>query len=81
MSLVRHKLLEEHIAGSWSRLVYDVYCMNPLAGIVDGFQRTVLFDRAPDWSVIWPGLVVVMVLLPLSFAVFKKAERYFADMV
>lgn len=81
MSLVRHKLLEEQVAGAWSSLIYDLYRMNPLAGIIDGFQRTVLFDQAPDFDVIWPGLIVVMVLLPLSFAVFKRAEQYFADVV
>lgn len=81
MSLVKQKLLEQHAAGSWSQLVYDVYRMNPLAGIVDGFQRTVLFDQAPDFDVIWPGLIVVLILLPISFAIFKRAEQYFADVV
>ena len=81
MSLVRHKLLEQHVAGSWSSLIYDLYCLNPLAGIVDGFQRTILFNQAPDLSVIAPGLIFVIVLLPISFAVFKRAEQYFADVV
>ena len=81
MSLVREKLIDQHVAGSWSPLVYDLYRMNPLAGIIDGFQRTVLFDQAPDFGIIWPGLVVVVVLLPVSFSVFKRAEQYFADVV
>lgn len=81
MSLVRQKLLDQQVAGSWSSLVYDLYRMNPLAGIIDGFQRTILFDQAPDFGVIWPGLLVVAVLLPLSFGVFKRAEQYFADVV
>jgi lipopolysaccharide transport system permease protein len=81
MSLVRHKLLDQHVAGVWSSLLYDLYCLNPLAGIIDGFQRTVLFDQAPDMTVIWPGLIVVLVLLPFSFAFFKRAEQYFADVV
>lgn len=81
MSLVRHKLLEEQVAGSWSSLLYDLYRLNPLAGIIDGFQRTILFDQAPDFQVIWPGLMLVLVLLPFSFAIFKRAEQYFADVV
>jgi lipopolysaccharide transport system permease protein len=81
MSLVKHKLLDQQAAGAWSSLIYDLYRMNPLAGIIDGFQRTILLDQAPDFSVIWPGLVVVMFLLPLGFAIFKRAEQYFADVV
>jgi lipopolysaccharide transport system permease protein len=81
MALVKHKLLDQQAAGSWSPLIYDLYRMNPLAGIIDGFQRTILFDQAPDFAVIWPGLIVVMCLLPLGFAIFKRAEQYFADVV
>ena len=81
MSLVKAKLVEQQVAGAWSPVLYDLYRMNPLAGIIDGFQRAILFDQAPDFAVIWPGLVVVLVLLPLSFTVFKRAEQYFADVV
>jgi lipopolysaccharide transport system permease protein len=81
MSLVKEKLLDQHVAGAWSPLLYDLYRMNPLAGIINGFQRTILFNESPDFAVIWPGLLVVLVLLPLSFAFFKRAEQYFADVV
>ncbi len=81
MSLVREKLVEQQVAGSWSGLIWDLYRMNPLAGIVDGFQRAILFGQAPSFEVIWPGLVVVLLLLPVSFAVFKRAEEFFADII
>jgi lipopolysaccharide transport system permease protein len=81
MSLVKQKLLDDQVAGAWSPLIYDLYRMNPLAGIIDGFQRTILFGQAPDMGVIWPGLVVVLFLLPMGFAIFKRAEQYFADVV
>jgi len=81
MSLVKQKLLEQQVAGAWSPLLYDIYRLNPMAGIIDAFQRTVLFNQHPDFDVIFPGLIVVLVLLPISFAVFKRAEKYFADIV
>ena len=81
MSLVKQKLLVQQVAGSWSSLLYDLYRLNPMAGIIDAFQRTVLFNQHPDFEVIFPGLIVVLVLLPISFAVFKRAERHFADIV
>jgi lipopolysaccharide transport system permease protein len=81
MSMVREKLLEQHVAGAWSGVLYDLYRINPLAGIIDGFQRTILFGQAPDILVIWPGLLAVLLLLPISFSIFKRAEQYFADVV
>jgi lipopolysaccharide transport system permease protein len=81
MALVKQKLVDDQVAGAWSPLIYDLYRMNPLAGIIDGFQRTILFDQAPDFGVIWPGLIVVLLLLPMGFAIFKRAEQYFADVV
>lgn len=81
MALVKAKLLEQNVAGTWSSLLYDLYRLNPMAGIIDAFQRTVLFDQAPDFGVMWPGILMTAILLPISFAIFKSAERYFADVV
>jgi len=81
MTLVRQKLLVDHVAGEWSNTVYHLYTLNPLAGIIDSFQRAILYGLAPDPAVVLPGLVVTLILLPLSYAAFKRAERYFADIV
>lgn len=81
MSLVKQKLLVDQAAGSWSEFLYRLYTCNPLAGIIDAFQRVVLYDKAPDWDVMWPGMLVVATILPLSYASFKRAERHFADIV
>ena len=81
LDLVKRKLLDEKIAGDWSEVFYTVYTINPLAGIIDAFQRVVLRGVAPDFSVLLPGLVVTFVALPLSYMLFKRAEAYFADVV
>jgi lipopolysaccharide transport system permease protein len=81
MSLVKQKLLVAQVAGDWSNFFYRLYTFNPMAGIIDAFQRAVLYGQAPDFDVMWPGMLLVAVLLPLSYASFKRAERYFADMV
>jgi len=81
MSLVRQKLLVDHTAGSWSEFLYRVYTLNPMAGIIDAFQRAVLYGEPPDLSVMWPGMLLVAVMLPVSYSAFKRAERYFADIV
>jgi lipopolysaccharide transport system permease protein len=81
MSLVKNKLLVEHAAGEWSELLYRIYTLNPMAGIIDAFQRVVLYGQRPDIDVMWPGMLLVAVMLPLSYTTFKRAERYFADIV
>jgi len=81
LSLVRGKLLEEHIAGEWSNVLYTLYTANPLAGIIDSFQRVVLRGLPPDWPSLVPGVIVTAILLPISYVVFKNAEAHFADII
>ena len=42
LRLVKDKLLTHHAAGEWSDALYTLYTLNPLAGIIDAFQRVVL---------------------------------------
>lgn len=81
LSLVERRLLVEHAAGGWSEWLYRLYTANPLAGIIDAFQRVLLHDTPPDLGAMAPGLVVVAVVLPLSYLFFKRAERHFADVI
>ncbi len=81
MAVVKQKLLVAHAAGDWSEVLYRIYTLNPMAGIIDAFQRAVLFGQRPDLDVMWPGLLLIAVLLPLSYATLKRAEQYFADIV
>jgi len=81
LQLVRDKLLTQQAAGSMSDALYFVYTLNPLAGIIDAFQRTVLHAQAPDPQTMLPALVLVLAVLPFSYAYFKRAEAYFADVV
>ena len=81
LHLVQEKLLTHQAAGEWSNALYTLYLVNPLAGIIDNFQRVVLKGLPPDFSTLWPGLVVLLVALPLSYRFFKRAESYFADVI
>lgn len=81
LDLVQKKLLIEQAAGSWSDTLYLVFTLNPLAGIIDSFQNVLLRGEPPDASAVLPGALMVMILLPLSFLYFKRAEAYFADVI
>jgi lipopolysaccharide transport system permease protein len=81
LALVKEKLLVNQAAGEWSNTLYTLYTLNPLAGIIDAFQQTILRGAAPDINTLLPGMILVGVLLPISYLIFKRAEAYFADVV
>lgn len=81
LQLVQQRLLIHHAAGRWSEALYTLYTANPLAGIIDAFQRVMLKGTPPDLTAMMPGLVVVAVFLPVSYLVFKRAESHFADVI
>lgn len=81
LQLVKDKLLVHQAAGEWSHALYTLYTLNPLAGIIDAFQSVVLRNEAPDVAAMIPGMILIAILLPLSYAFFKRAESYFADVI
>lgn len=81
LQLVKDKLLLQQAAGEWSNLLYTLYTLNPLAGIIDAFQNVVLRGTPPDMNAMIPGAIMIAILLPLSYLYFKRAESYFADVI
>lgn len=60
----------------------DIYALNPLVGIIDGFRWCVLGGSIPiRWSgfLVSLGMMVLVLLSGLSF--FRRTERSFADMI
>jgi len=81
LALVKDKLLVQQAAGEWSDLLYTLFTLNPLAGLIDAFQNVTLRGLPPDAGAMLPGLVLTLVLLPFSYLYFKRAESYFADVI
>jgi lipopolysaccharide transport system permease protein len=81
LDLVKSKLLIQQAAGEWSNVLYILYTLNPLAGIIDSFQNVVLRGLPPNFSALLPGAIVVAIGLPLSYLFFKRAESHFADVI
>jgi lipopolysaccharide transport system permease protein len=81
LSLVEKKLLVEQAAGDWSNFLYTLYTLNPLAGIIDAFQASVLQNTSPDFDTLLPGIIFTLILLPLSYVFFRRAEGRFADVI
>ena len=81
LELVKNKLLVQHAGGEWSNVLYTLYTLNPLAGIIDSFQNVVLRGAPPDFVAILPGAILVAIALPISYRIFKRAESHFADVI
>ena len=81
LTVVQEKLLVRHAAGVWSEALYVLYTLNPIAGIIDAFQRVLLKGLPPDPLSMWPGIVFTAIALPVSHRLFKRAEVHFADVI
>jgi ABC-2 type transport system permease protein/lipopolysaccharide transport system permease protein len=59
------------------RTVYSF--LNPLAPVIDGYRRTILFGSPPDWSLVAAGALGAFALLIGGYQLFKRLEVGFAD--
>jgi lipopolysaccharide transport system permease protein len=81
LSLVHQKLVVEQSAGEYSNILYNLYLLNPLAGLIDSFQNIMLRGLPPNFENLLPGLLITLIALPFSYLYFKHAESHFADVI
>jgi lipopolysaccharide transport system permease protein len=53
--------------------------INPLAGVIDGLRRCMLYGHAPDFTLTLIAAVVSSVELCIAYLIFKQMEAGFAD--
>lgn len=53
--------------------------LNPLAPVIDGYRRTVLYGQQPDWELLGVGGVSALVFLVLGYTIFRRLEAGFSD--
>jgi len=58
-----------------------LFVLNPLTAIVEGFRSSLVFNRAPDWRVMAVSAVITLALCAGAFVMFKKTDKYFADVI
>lgn len=58
-----------------------MYVLNPLSAIVEGLRSSILFGRAPDWTLAAASSTVIVLLLVAAFVTFKRMDKYFADVI
>jgi len=57
------------------------FVLNPLTAIVEGFRSSLIFNRAPNWNVVLISSAITVVLFVSAFVLFKRIDKYFADVI
>ncbi len=57
------------------------FLLNPLTGVIEGLRATVVFGRAPDWSVVGASAVLIVAIFVGALVLFKSTDKYFADVI
>jgi lipopolysaccharide transport system permease protein len=58
-----------------------LFMLNPLTAIVEGFRSSIVFGRAPDWTLVATSAVMTLGLFTTAFVAFKRMDKYFADVI
>ena len=62
-------------------LFLNIVQLNPMTGVVVSLRNVMLMDAAPDWRLLGYGAAVGLVLVIAGFAVFRRYERLFPEMI
>lgn len=54
---------------------------NPMAHIIEGARRTLLFSKQPDWLSLGVVTLFSLIVMQLGYAFFMKSKRSFADVL
>lgn len=57
------------------------FLLNPLTGVIEGLRAVVLFGREPEWPVVGVSASLIVALFVASVVLFKKTDKYFADVI
>jgi lipopolysaccharide transport system permease protein len=55
--------------------------LNPLSAIVEGLRSVLLFGTTPDWTLVGVATTIIVAMLIASTFMFKRLDKYFADVI
>jgi homopolymeric O-antigen transport system permease protein len=58
-----------------------MFVLNPLSAIVEGFRSSIVFGRAPDWTLAGAAATLIIGVVAAAFVMFKRMDKYFADVI
>jgi lipopolysaccharide transport system permease protein len=63
------------------RLQPFYFALNPMAGIIDGYRRILVMAQAPRVPFVGMAALISVLMLLVGYAVFKRTEPLFADLI
>jgi len=66
---------------SFPAWIKQLYLLNPMVGLIEGFRRILLKGEPPDYVALLWALTGSLVLLFVCYRAFKRLERKFADVI
>src|SRR5262245_4836151 len=57
------------------------FLLNPLTGVVEGLRSVLVFGRAPEWPVVGVSAAIIVTIFAAALVLFKKTDKYFADVI
>jgi lipopolysaccharide transport system permease protein len=63
------------------RRFLGLYVLNPMVGVVENFRRVLVLGAAPDLRLLGLSALFALILLPVSYAYFKRVEATVADVI
>lgn len=59
----------------------DIYALNPMVGIIEGFRWALLGKAAPDWTMMAVSCFIILGLLVSGLLYFRGMEKTFVDII
>jgi len=58
-----------------------LYKINPMVGIIEGFRNVLVKGQSPNLELLIYSIIITLVLLMLSWPIFRWLSQYFADVM
>lgn len=55
--------------------------LNPMSGLIEAYRNSLIGKNPIDWSILFISLIIILAIFLIGIYYFKKAERYFADII
>ena len=58
-----------------------IIALNPLSGVIEGLRASIVYGRQPDTALLTLSTTITLALLIFAVVLFKRLDRYFADVI
>lgn len=58
-----------------------LYMLNPMVGIIEGFRSALLQNTSPSLAALSWSVLITLVIMAITWPVFRRLSRYFADVI